>query len=57
MAWSDSPTSLCQNNEKTKINASEAFHISYFLILIILEIEEFQPPEVDKFCINTHFKE
>jgi len=47
----------CQHNEKIKKIENEAFQFPYFVILIILKIEEFQPFEVEKFCINTYSKE
>ena len=47
----------CQHNEKIKKIANEAFQFPYFVILIILKIEEFKPFEVGKFCINAYSKE
>jgi hypothetical protein len=46
-----------QHNEKIKKIANETFQFPYFVILIILKIEEFQPFKVENFCINTHSKE
>jgi hypothetical protein len=47
---------LCQHNEETKRNASEAFQISYFVTLLILEIEEFQPLQVENFLYKYTFQ-
>jgi len=47
----------CQHNENIKKISNEAFQFPYFVILIILKIEEFQPFEVENFCINTYSKE